>query len=385
MLKDYLFQWLELAPPRNFEEWCKSRKHLQPQPMETSKLLIKIEDKPTRKPPNEITANETIVELGQKKEQIRLIVNDPIIKNGNLDFFKMEDSKKTPEEMDFSASHFNYLRINNGEIFKITGAVIEFLEINSQSLKELILDNCCIGQIYFHANSISSVLIKNAWIGTLDLRLNSIINLRIEEGWICSINCPATYEDNPFRGSVDFEKVKLPTSKKNSILFQGAQQYRNLRAHFEKLQNGPMSGLMRAKELASERESDKGFSKLFNWIYYIISSYGRNPGKAFIWFWVFLLLNFAFLYSFDGGVISPNQNTPEQIMKLQDNSLSQTSLRVIRLISDGIFNPAGIFRTNKPINFKTYWGPFYTLGFILMADASLIFFGLSIRKRLKFS
>ena len=86
-----------------------------------------------------------------------------------------------------------------------------------------------------------------------------------------------------------------------------------MRSHFEKLQNGPLAGLMRAKELASERETDPvGVSWLFNWVYCVASGYGQKPGRALIWCLFFLAISTVNLILTDGVWVDPEAKTASQ-------------------------------------------------------------------------
>lgn len=378
-------EYWELTPPRKFEEWCKSRSQLTDKPEETQGMVSEFAKK-TGTSADDNSISEMVMDRGLKKEQNRLVINDGIINECSLDFFKIEEVNKKPRDMDLASPHFNYLVINQSKKLFIRGAVIEFLEININGVQEVIIENSCIGHISFYAHRPLVIEIRDSWMGRFLVRLNSIVNLRIEGGWICAIDCPATYEDNPFSGSVDFEKVKLPTSKNKSILFQGAQQYRNLRSHFEKLQNGPMVGLMRAKELASERETDSGVSWVFNWIYFLASNYGRYPGRAFGWFFLFLVINFACLFWFDGGRMEVNNISPGswQHSYKGDDSTSKM-VRSALLTFQTVVNPVGIVSTKSDFQFNTLRGTIHTFVLVLFADAAFIFGSLAIRKRLKVS
>lgn len=378
-------EYWELAPPRKLEKW--SKHPIAPPPgknHDMAKFVIESRRTTGNYPDEKFILNH-IMEIGVEKTSVNLAINDPVTENCSLDFFEAENSKLEPKDMDLSLPHFNSLHFKKPlRGLVIRGAIISVLNID-HNVNELIMENCCIGRINFSSTQ-TSTKIKNSWIGVFHLSQNNFINLLIEGGWICLIDCPPSHEPSPFRGSVDLKDVKLPTSQKKSLIFQGPQQYRNLRSHLEKLQNGPMVSLMRAKELASERETDSGLSYVFNWIYFLASNYGRYPGRAFLWSILFLVLNFAFLFWFDGGKINPNIAASQdwQQSYIENNDISKM-VRSAFLTFQTVINPFGIVFSKSAFQFHTLCGLIHTFIMVIFADAAFIFGSLAIRKRLKVS
>ena len=148
-----------------------------------------------------------------------------------------------------------------------------------------------------------------------------------------------------------------------------------------------MAGLMRAKELASERETDPaGVSWFFNWVYCIASGYGQKPGRAFIWSLVFLVINIVILTCTD-GVRVDSRNLPEEAWQLEwrgDNLGSQFG-RASILTFQTVINPFTIFVAKSAFKFNSLWATILTFFFVILADAAFVFGSLAIRKRLKFS
>jgi len=298
--EDHYCQWREYAGPQGFEDRFQFITVDAGENLSTQKFQRDFV-RTSGHQPDEPDVIEYIMNEARNVTPTRLVINDSIAKNFDMDLFDELGGQGGPQDIYLNPPHFHYLEISsNIDRLNIRWAVIEELRLSSTP-KELILENCCIGKIEFGHRGMS-VDIHDSWIGHFNLEPNSISNLWVGGGWLCAINCsPAhAHEENPFRGSVDFVDVKLPTSQKQSLIYKGTQQYRNLRVHFERLQNGPMAGLMRAKELASDRESDSGVSWLFNWVYCIASGYGQKPGRAFIWSLVFLVLNIMILTGADG-------------------------------------------------------------------------------------
>jgi len=314
----------------------------------------------------------------------KLIIDDKVIKDLILELYEPGDEIE-PQNMNLNSPHFHHLEIRNGmDKLVIMGAVIDVLDLN-RGPKTLVINNCCIGKIFF-SSKLDGGVIHNSWIGQFNLFPSSFVNLMVRGGWICAINGPATHENNPFSGTIEIENVKLPTSRHKSLLFKGAQQYRNLRVHFEELQNGPMAGLMRAKELASDREGDSGASKFFSWIYCIVSVYGRKPGRAFIWALVFLVINIVILTCTDGvRVDSSNLSKGAWQLEWQGDNFRSQFGRASILTFQTVINPFTIFVAKSAFKFNSLWGTIHSFFFVLLSDAAFVFGSLAIRKRLKYS
>lgn len=384
--EDRYCQWREYAGPHGFEDRFQFITRSPSTTLSTQKFRNDFTEENGRQA-NELEIIDFIMDEARNGAPTRLIINDSIKHGFDMDLLDEQKDPRGPQDIYLNPPHFNYLSLrSNINRLSIRWAVIEELHV-SHSIKELILENCCIGKILFEERTLS-VDIYNSWFGYFNLGPTSIINLWIGGGWLCAINCPPAYvhEENPFLGSVDFVDVNLPTSPKQSLIYKGTQQYRTLRAHFERLQNGPMAGLMRAKELASERESDSGVSWLFNWVYCVASGYGRKPGWAFIWSMVFLALNIMVLTGFD-GVRVDSQNLTQGAWQLEwqgDDFLSQF-VRASILTLQTVINPFTIFLAKSAFKFKSLYGLIHTFLFVILADAAFVFGSLAIRKRLKFS
>ena len=128
-------------------------------------------------------------------------------------------------------------------------------------------ENCCVSTLNV-GEAFCDLTLTNCWIGDLWIHNNSFKALRISNGSIRNIECPLpNSQDNPFGGLVAItDDVNFPVSPRSRLL-KGAQGYRNVRAHLEKIENGQASNLMRALELARERYDDRGLIKYVNWAY----------------------------------------------------------------------------------------------------------------------
>jgi len=187
------------------------------------------------------------------------------------------------------------------------------------------------------------------------------------------------------------DNVYFPTKK--SLLFKGPQQYRNLRAHFEALQNSPAASLMRAKELASERETDKGLSKFFNYIYFFVSNYGLSPGRPLWWLVIVYLSMVCFLFPFKEAGINiyskyiekppPLKNVKSKRLLMKRFFLEEKMRDSLILPLQTMVNPAGIFRRNQITHAKTRTGKTVILFLSLIADGLIIFTIAGLRKRFK--
>lgn len=382
-IEDRYCQRWEYAGPAKFEEWAQSLTHSSGENLNTNKYCGDYV-KQLRKAPDSDSITNWIIEQGMSRNTNIMIINDSISKVYFLDFGQGAISEKEPQDLELDSCHFGTLNIQKQSIdLTIRNAIIKNIVISKGKIN-LKFENCCIGKIDFHPGE-KSIIIQHSWIGNINFHPSSIHNLLIKGGWICSITGPATYETNPFRGSVDFKNVKLPTSKENSILFKGAQQYRNLRVHFENLQNGPMAGLMRAKELASERESDSGVSWFFNWVYCIASGYGQRPERAIIWFFVFLIINIIILTYADGVTVDSKLTKGAWQLEWQGDDLPSQLGRASILTFQTVINPFTIFVAKSTFKFNSLWATIQTFFLVLLADTAFIFGSLAIRKRLKFS
>jgi len=394
-LEDRYCQWREYAGPRGFEESVITVRGSfgEAQLLKVSDYIHRFSIEHNSTNPSKEQIVEYILAEG-KSERVSHLVIDTSLGAGGVGL-KLSDEVK-PQNIFSGQVHYAKLEIKGSQDFLIIkGAHIRNLYMEHPVKHMVSINNCCINEIYFPRGKDDQngegrmpwVEINDSWIGRLNLNPQSVHDFRISDSWICSVNCPPPDQPNPFVGSVKFHKVKMPTSDRSRVYREtGTQQFRNLRAHFEKLQNGPMAGQMRAKELVSERETDSGVSWFFNWVYCIASGYGRKPGWAFIWSLVFLVLNIMILTGADGvRVDSLNLSQGAWQLEWQGDDFRSQFGRASILTFQTVINPFTIFVAKSTFKFKFLCGLIHTFFFVILADAAFVFGSLAIRKRLKFS
>lgn len=398
---DRYYQWREFKGPEIFEESVITIR-ASSQEIEPESLSSYIENFSAGNPP---TAHEILnhIEYEAKNNRpTRFKVNVPVLDEwedgsvlaaGLMINLMKEKDEIDPEKILIGPEHFRELEILDSQSYiMIRGLHIDVLYLRGPVETIVDIEGCCINQIIVEHpvsefgkpnNPIEpiSLHIRDSWIGNISLGSKTINNFRVMDSWVLSIDCPPPEAENPFTGSVEFYKnVKLPISKKSRVFRNyGTQQYRNLRAHFEKLQNSPMAGLMRAKELGSERlETEWGLTRFFSWIYSVVSDYGRKPLRAFFLGLGLLAINVVILTYTNG--IEVNSKSP--FTKPWDTSLSKFN-KATNITIQSAMNPFRVHVARSALGFKTQWAQNQTFILVFLADGAFIFCGLAIRKRLK--
>jgi hypothetical protein len=183
--------------------------------------------------------------------------------------------------------------------------------------------------------------LNNCFIANLVLQGNCVRNFYAAGGAILNIQCPPPRSENPFNGSVHFDKkVYLPG--RSGRLLRGAQPYRNMRAHMAALENAPMASRFHQLEQSVERENLGGIDRFFSFGYKLLSNYGSSSGKPLIWLLSLLLVTF-FLALLDGGSI-PGESTGWQT-SLRGEQWQARIERAVSLALQATLNPLGIFGT----------------------------------------
>jgi len=370
---------------RDFERWCaKSELRKATESITLAKYLEKNAD---------LTAEQGIkkfkkylYKIAQHKDQL-ISVNtyppDAELDSFDIDFTGIECSRPpTPNTL----THFSSFVTEQTREAHISGAIINKLYIQAQT-KYLALTGCYIGSLEF-ANGTRSLdlFLQDCWIGTLVLNIETDIkSLFIEGGTIRSIQCPPPDGPNPFSGSVSISGVKFPTSRR-SVLLEGAQAYRSMRTHFEKLQNAPTANLMRALELATERKwgEDRGFRWLVSWAYGTFAKYGTSPGRPLLWAAGLCFVAGAGIFLWDGGTtgLKPDEYTGWR-QALVEPGVWGDLRRSLILPLQSTVNPFGMFGARKLVVAATGWGHFALSiqGFLTDVLLAMSIFG--IRKRFK--
>jgi len=262
--------------------------------------------------------------------------------------FPLPNATSAFSEDDPKQWHMNSLTVTGGQRVTLREGRIRSLSL-TESVPYLDAESTWIGDLSVQHDSRATISLKNCWVGTVQLQSHCIRNLSIEGGYIGLVECPPPKTKNPFTGTVIISpKVCLPTSQKRSALFQGSQQYRNLRSHLEELENSPAADLMRTLELASERAEEQGFSlvKAYSWFYEKASGYGLKPGRA-LWLAVGLYLVSAFLvFLFDAATTLPPSSAELYVGWRADWRLDNFFSRAYRsfaLSLQSIVNPFNVF------------------------------------------
>ena len=112
--------------------------------------------------------------------------------------------------------------------------------IISNNIKEVTFIKCDLGKLTVSSSAV--LRLRNCRIGLLEFTGKSVKSLFIEKCIIHSVRCPVPGEENPFLGSVELSDTKFITLEYESKLYQGPQQFRNLRFHLEELENGLEAG-----------------------------------------------------------------------------------------------------------------------------------------------
>jgi len=367
-------------PPKNFEEWS-----LNKTPVPKSAVNTNHPERVLTPPNLEEGFPNLIDDIINKPDNWpwNLTLDNNFPKDFEMDFSNgkstfFDPSQNFPGEI----HHFSTLQISKVldiKKFLIKGAMIGQVNIQTVGSTEVVFENCCIGELNIRIpNPKNIVTLKNCWVAKIEFRKKSINNLNVEAGWICEVICPPPDGDNPFTGSVNFSNVSFPTSTKGTNLFHGPQQYRNLRSHFEKLNNGSSAGLMRANELASNHENEQGVSLLFSWFYGLASNFGMSPGKPLWNAFRLYLVAVVFILLWDGG--GPTDHRMDSAGWASNlNRLERSAILPLQ----SILNPVGAFRQNQVLFPETKLGKVWIIVNGFLCDGLLLFFILGLRKHFK--
>jgi len=386
-ISDSLNQYFELAPPKNFEEWC-LKPHLNSPNSYSTKQIVEGTKLDIVERDSEAFI-QRVVTAGEKVQPHVLIGANTFAKEGIFDFSENEIEKFIPKNITAETKyHIPYLELTGESNLIFKNAVIGKVNIAPSAVNQpnITFENCCIRSIEVSSFPGTNIELINCLLGKFkSLTKNALNNLLVDSSWICYWFCTPPQGESPISGSVSFLNAKFPSSNKRSKLFQGPQQYKNLRSHLEKLNNNHASAKMRERELASEREIDKGVSKFFNWIYYLASNYGLKPGKSLLWVLFLYLVMVGIIFSWDGG---ETRNDPSSLkgweVALSNKTSSMEKLkRSIILPAQSMFNPVGAFRSNQILIPKKGWVKFLLIPYGFLSDGLLLFFIFGLRKRFK--
>jgi len=370
--------------PAGFDEWC-ARANL-PGDVQAENYIgfakgRAKEDKAGRDSlPGEFFQNLTKID---RKKKCDLTINGYQSVN-NFEFIFSSGLPVLPTGETYDDFHQNIIEVAAREV-RIEGVAVRLLRVPAVE-SHVYLKNCYISQLGFDtgAQGGRSVYMENSWVGTLSISGNAIQHFSMKGGGIGTINCPAPEDNNPIKGSVIFDEVFFPTKENQTKLFGGSQPYRHLRAHLEKLNNGPMASLLRKAELRSERyESDRWLTKALNFFYDKASGYGGSPGLPLIWAALFYSLAVWFAFQFDTGTTPLTQNLYSGWRaNLCDVGVGHI-WRAFYLPAQSMISPAGLFSARSLVTANTaLGGAVFTVAGLVM-DVLIFLSILAIRKRFK--
>ncbi|HEV2161194.1 MAG TPA: hypothetical protein VGR52_03010 [Stellaceae bacterium] len=228
--------------------------------------------------------------------------------------------------------------------------------------------------------STHNVEIIDCWIGTL--RCGPFIaGLSVSGGGILCIDCPPADGDNPFTGSVFFERnVFFPRKAGGRVI--DAQPYRNMRAHMAKLENSPMVSLFHVLELVVERKKERrGFTRFISWLYEVLSNCGGSVGRPFgIWV-ALMVLTCMILFLGNAVVVTPRSHN--WLSGLANSSHWRALERGALLTLEGTFNPLGIFGTTGIVSPKYVWAAVVMFVHGVFSATLAALFVVGLRRRFK--
>lgn len=285
-----------------------------------------------------------------------------------------------------SRSDIYILRTQNMDSVEVSGALIRKLTIDLR-VNNAVFTDCKIASLDMSSRGEgqTNLTLTNCLVGRLELGDAAVNNFTVIGGSIRAIGCPPPEQGNPFTGSVTFDKkVAFARSRAQSVLFEGPQQYRSLRAHLEKLENAPAASQMRALELAAERESDEGLTLFVNWVYGTFANYGLDPGRPLKFAGALYIFAVIIIFLGDGGAagILPELYKGWQTALIEPGVWSEVR-RSLLLPLQSLVNPFGLFGTRKLIVPATGWGQIFLAIQGLACDVLLAMSIIAIRKRFK--
>lgn len=229
------------------------------------------------------------------------------------------------------------------------------------------INNCHISEFICNGNYRIKLISKNSWIGKIKLGAGSFRDALFMRGGILGLECPPPQEGNPFLGSVEFSKTYLPRRRRNSFM-DGAQPYRNLRAHLVKLENSQAAGLMHVHELDMERETDPSwFNRLLSAGYSIASRYGTSTGWPLAWFGGLWFIGLLVIATVDGAVLE-NRVPPNDAVSGENATSWRSDLE-----GDGFWSRLG---RSALLAFKSIIGPLILIdsrGAVTPSEPYLVF------------
>lgn len=285
-------------------------------------------------------------------------------------------------------SPISNLTISTGiDKINISNAVIKYINIVGQ-IQQISLKYCYIGFLHLHKTQSSQLelILRNCRIGRIIFQPESVHSLSLYDCIVRDIVGPRPSAENPFGGSISFSNVDFAVSSKNSIIYGGPQQFRNLRSHLESLENQVEASKMRALELRSELEYETGINRLANQYQRFSGNYGLSPGRP-LWFTFGIIVSVAsFFYLTDGvsfGYAATNDLYGGWREAFLGEDCSARFARAIGITLQSLVNPLGIFGPRTLLIASTSFGHILTSLQGIVCDILIATTILAIRRRFK--
>ena len=147
---------------------------------------------------------------------------------------------------------------------------------------------------------------------------------------------------------------------------------------------GLAANLMRALELRTERQHDRGLNWAINWAYDRFAGYGRSPGRPLLIAIGLYFVVAAFLYQFDGGVLGVDERFYTGWRELvRESGREGRAYRSALLALQTVINPFGLFGVRKLVITGTGFGQALIVVQGLLTYSLFIMSAFGIRKRFK--
>ncbi|MEW6330815.1 MAG: hypothetical protein AB1560_05070 [Pseudomonadota bacterium] len=294
-IKDIWFQierrLLPFAPPEHsFIQWCES------EPSGNATNSFKVSDKGPGNPPNK-------QQLDAFFKEIDNTLNAKDSEAGFIDIF-------VDRHIDHACSLAGHAHARKKVIrnFSIVGRVSKPLKLDSLYIsnldlthtpKQLIIENSKIATLRITNGIRAELNIRNTYIGKLIFMPGCLKHCDMRGGGIRQIDIDPPGSENPFTGSIWFEKTWFPTEKN---MVQGAQPYRNMRHHLRSLSNMQMADLFHALELRTERRQETWTNKAISYLYDLFSDFGSSILRPVLWL-ILLGVSVSYVLITSDGVI----------------------------------------------------------------------------------
>lgn len=364
--------------PNIFEQWCEAAESGPPQQINLAEPLHAQKERPE---------NEIYRDFSQKVLAAATELETPrnvVISGASTPYpafeWDLSQAAALGRFTPTTGSHISELLIDTAESVHILGGLIRSVRL--QRGIKVDLDGCWIGKLHV-IGAPTELRIRECWIGTLELGMSTVLILNVKGGSIRSISCPPPdSEKNPLMGSVTFSSVDFPNSR-SAHLLKGAQGYRNLRAHLEKLENVQAANIIHAAQLATERHDDTKFNWVVSWLYRLSSNYGTNSWLPLTWAVFLYFLALAVIHFFDGGATREGFSYTGWETSLTGEDRGSKLVRSAILPLQSIINPLGLFGGLKLVVANSGFGQAILAVQGLVTDAMLVMAILAIRKRFR--